>query len=97
MMVSFGHVILIPIVVVPGLDPSVTGEPEIFEDQCDLVAVTYEDVLLPITPPACLKILRTWIVVDWCQYDPGTGAGNWEYTQIIKVLNSGRSKHYHGL
>jgi HYR domain/Secretion system C-terminal sorting domain/Cohesin domain len=72
----------------PGLDPSTTGEPEIFEDQCDLVAVTYEDLYLPITPPACLKVLRTWIIVDWCQYDEDTGAGYWEYTQVIKVLNS---------
>jgi len=72
----------------PGLDPSVTGEPEIFEDQCDLVAVAYEDLILPIEPPACLKVIRTWTIVDWCQYDPDTGAGYWEYIQIIKVLNS---------
>ncbi len=72
----------------PGLDPAITGEPEIFEDQCDLVAVTYEDLYLPITEPACVKVLRTWIVVDWCQYDEDTGAGYWEYTQTIKVLNS---------
>ena len=72
----------------PGLDPSTTGEPEIFEDQCDLVAVTYEDVLLPITPPACLKVIRTWIVVDWCQYNENPATGYWEYNQIIKVLNS---------
>ena len=74
----------------PGLDPSVTGEPEIFEDFCDLVAVTYDDVELPITDNACVKILRTWLVVDWCQYDEDGGSddGSWQYTQVIKVLNS---------
>lgn len=72
----------------PGLDPAVTGEPQIFEDQCDLVAVTYEDLILPITPPACLKVLRTWTIVDWCQYNGNPSAGFWEYTQTIKVLNS---------
>jgi type IX secretion system substrate protein/HYR domain-containing protein len=72
----------------PGLDPSVTGEPEIIEDFCDLVAVTFSDVYLPISPPACVKVLRTWLIVDWCQYDENTGNGTWEYTQIIKVLNS---------
>ena len=73
-----------------GLDPSVTGEPQIFEDFCDLVAVTYEDTYLPITAPACVKILRNWLVVDWCQFDednPSAG-GSWEYVQVIKVLNS---------
>jgi len=74
----------------PGLDPDVTGEPEIFEDFCDLVAVTYNDVELPVTDNACVKILRTWLVVDWCQYDEdgNSNDGSWEYTQIIKVLNS---------
>ncbi len=74
----------------PGLDPSITGEPEVFEDFCDLVAVTYEDVYLPIEEPACVKVLRTWTIVDWCQYDENSGssAGSWEYTQVIKVLNS---------
>ncbi|MFT5167383.1 MAG: hypothetical protein ACI8P3_002620, partial [Saprospiraceae bacterium] len=72
----------------PGLDPSVTGEPEVFEDFCDLVAVTYSDIYLPITPPACVKVLRTWLIVDWCQYNENPNTGSWEYTQVIKVLNS---------
>ena len=72
----------------PGLTPDITGEPTIFEDGCDLVAVTYEDLELPIQDPACLKILREWYVIDWCTYDPNTGEGYWEYTQVIKVLNS---------
>ncbi len=71
-----------------GLDPSITGEPIIIEDFCDLVAVTYEDVYLPIAAPACVKVLRTWLIVDWCQYDETTGFGSWDHTQVIKVLNS---------
>jgi len=69
-------------------DPSVTGEPQIFEDGCDLVAMTYEDIELPITEPACLKIIRVWKIHDECQYDPATGYGEWTYNQIIKVLNT---------
>ena len=36
-------------------------------------------------------VLRFYVngyVIDWCTYDPNTGEGYWEYTQIIKVLNS---------
>ena len=62
--------------------------PRITEDGCDLVAVTYEDLYLPITAPGCVKVLRTWIVIDWCQYNQNTLAGYWTYEQIIKVLES---------
>lgn len=59
------------------------------ESTCDLVAVTWSDQVLPIAPPACFKILRKWIVVDWCQFDPNnpTVGGYWEYTQVLKVTD----------
>ena len=66
------------------------ARPQIFKGNCDLIAVTHEDETLPIQGDACLKILRTWIVIDWCNYDvnyPYAG-GRWEYVQVIKVLNS---------
>ncbi len=71
-----------------GLDPSITGEPTIFEDFCDLVGYEYDDTYLPIADPACVKILRKWYVFDWCTYDENSTDGYWEYVQIIKVLNS---------
>jgi len=70
--------------------PAPFNEPVITEDFCDLVAVTHEDTYLPVTEPACFKILRRWIVVDWCQYEPNNpnSGGYYEYNQIVKVLNS---------
>ncbi|MCF8245779.1 MAG: HYR domain-containing protein [Saprospiraceae bacterium] len=64
--------------------------PIITEDNCDLVAVTHTDQLLPINPPACFKILRKWIVIDWCQYNPNqpNSPGYWERTQVIKVQDN---------
>ncbi len=72
--------------------------PRIFEDGCDLVGVTYEDVVLPIQPDACVKVIRNWKVYNWCVFDadnfnpnnPQTGDeyGYWEYVQIIKVLTT---------
>ena len=61
--------------------------PVITKNTCDNIAVTYTDQLLPIAGDACYKVLRKWIVIDWCQYDPNaTGStGYWEYTQILKV------------
>ena len=75
------------------------NEPTVTKDICDLLSVTYEDEVLPISGDACFKILRRWIVVDWCQYDPNSNStytsiygtfpeGRWEHVQVIKILNS---------
>lgn len=74
--------------------PSPYGHPTVNEDACDLVALTYEDLVLPIAAPACYKILRRWIIVDWCQYDAnyvgpnGETPGRWEHVQVIKVTDN---------
>ena len=74
--------------------PAPYDRPVINDDVCDLIAVTYEDEVLPIAAPACFKILRTWTIVDWCQYDPnyvgpnGQTPGRWEHVQLIKVTDN---------
>lgn len=64
--------------------------PTVTEDACDLVAVTHTDQLLPISFPACFKVLRKWIVIDWCQYNPNVpgSPGYWEHTQVLKVMDN---------
>ena len=42
------------------------GEPEIFFESCELVAVSYNDEVFNTVPDACFKILRTWTVINWC-------------------------------
>ncbi|MBK9106237.1 MAG: HYR domain-containing protein [Saprospiraceae bacterium] len=66
-------------------DPTGTGEPTILNDGCSLIGVTFDDQRFDFVDGACFKILRTWKVIDWCQYNPQTGAGQWAYTQVIKV------------
>ncbi len=67
------------------------NEPVINEDECDLVGVTYDDVVFPIVDGACFKILRTWKVIEWCLYEQYGGIVNginyWEHVQVIKVIN----------
>ena len=59
------------------------------DDNCALIAIEYEDEIFRIEPDACIKIIRTWTVLDWCQYDPfdpnWKGSGRWEHTHVIKV------------
>ena len=63
------------------------GKPRILRnDKCDLVAMNYVDEVYPIATPACVKILRTWTVIDWCQNKPL--GRKWTYTQVIKLVNN---------
>lgn len=45
------------------------GEPEIFFDECELVATSFEDIYYYIVPDACYKIERTWTVINWCVFE----------------------------
>jgi subtilisin-like proprotein convertase family protein/uncharacterized protein YrzB (UPF0473 family) len=71
--------------------PTINGWPRFDnEDNCSLVAATYEDQVFQFVDSACWKVLRTWSVIDWCQYDsndPFTD-GYWQHTQVIKLKNT---------
>lgn len=77
------------------LTEDVTGKPRFIEDECDLVGYSFDDHIFPFfntsgNQGACLKIIRKWKVIDWCEFtfDPRTGRyeyEKYEYEQIIKV------------
>lgn len=74
-----------------GLSPDELGSaPIINEGSCDLVGVSYDDTYLPVTPPGCVKLVRTWTVIDWCQPDNSYPLGyvTWSQNQQINVLES---------
>ncbi|MCB0658293.1 MAG: hypothetical protein KDC57_19250, partial [Saprospiraceae bacterium] len=50
-------------------DRSGAGYPEISDDDCELIGVTYSDERYDVTE-GCYKILRTWKLIDWCVYSP---------------------------
>ncbi len=72
------------------------------DDNCSLISIDFEDKKYTIEADACYKILRDWVVVDWCQFDPRVDLdkdqdgqidywhphpGEWHYLQIIKVID----------
>ncbi|MCC6816318.1 MAG: T9SS type A sorting domain-containing protein [Saprospiraceae bacterium] len=74
-------------------DPDQTGRPKIIngaDDACTLIAIQNFDEIFTIEQDACFKILRKWVVIDWCQYDPNIDPehGRWEFTQVIKVRDT---------
>ena len=72
------------------IDPDVTGRPVASGDDCELVAVSYEDEVFRVSDDACFKVVRTWTVIDWCQYDPlhPSDAAFFSASQIIKVIDN---------
>lgn len=71
------------------VDPTTLGMPIIPDGVCQLVSIAVDNDTFPFTQNgACLKILRTFKVIDMCITD---GAGSifdpFEFTQTIKVSN----------
>ncbi|MEM6965379.1 MAG: T9SS type A sorting domain-containing protein, partial [Bacteroidota bacterium] len=79
---------------ITGQPINLDAEPQVFEGPCDNIAITFDDTVLEFgAQDACLKVLRKWIIIDWCQADANqdptqVGPGVWHYTQVIKVVNS---------
>ncbi len=59
-------------------------------DICGLLAYSFKDRIFQNVEGFCLKIIRTWTVIDWCTYDPNNNIydGIWTDTQIIKVSSN---------
>lgn len=65
--------------------PNVTGE------DCELIAIDYDDQVLTISGDACFKVLRTWTVINWCIFDAddefNVANGYYSDIQEIKVID----------
>ncbi len=56
---------------------------------CAMLATSYSDQLFYISYPACYKIVRTWTIIDWCQYNPANpSVGRWTHQQIIAIMDN---------
>ena len=50
--------------------PNSYGQPSFYGEDCELLGVSYDDVIFTIVPDACYKIERTWTIINWCTYLP---------------------------
>ena len=60
------------------------GEPQIFDDECELIGVSYQDDTYYVVPDVCYKIVRHWSVINWCTYPDGL---SYTHDQVIKVVD----------
>lgn len=73
----------------PDSIPEPFNRPVVDGSVCSIIAIGYKDETLIVTNPGCLKIFRTWTVVDCCIYDVGdpNPQGIFTYTQLLKVVD----------
>ncbi|NNF36053.1 MAG: T9SS type A sorting domain-containing protein [Saprospiraceae bacterium] len=73
----------------PGPDPDETGRPTFkINDICSQPTATYNDLIFDDPTSGCIKVQRTWKVIDWCTYDKVTKEGSWTWEQYIKIINT---------
>jgi len=51
-------------------DSSFFDQPTFFGEDCELLAVSFNDDLFTVVPDACYKIERTWTIINWCTFNP---------------------------
>lgn len=75
---------------IESIDPSILGMPIVPDRECQQTAIGIENDTFPFTANgACLKIIRTFKVIDWCIDDgPGSVLDPFLFTQVIKVNNT---------
>lgn len=71
----------------PGNLPKGFNYPTFNKRGCSQPMYTYKDMKFTVAD-GCMKILRDWKVIDWCQYVPNSKypTGIWTYTQVIKLV-----------
>lgn len=54
-------------------------------DNCALISIEYVDSIIHIKVDTSIKVLRKWIITDWCQYDSliDPNFGRWSVIQTI--------------
>ena len=65
------------------------SQPVLPATDCAMLAVNFSDQLFFVSYPACYKIVRTWKVIDWCQYSPSNpSVGSWSHEQVIAIMDN---------
>jgi hypothetical protein len=80
-------------VTIPSCDVSkatpdvLNSKPTVNTLSCRDIGISYVDQPFTNVPETCIKILRTWRIIDWCSYPASQVVA--EYTQVIKLTGSG--------
>ncbi len=67
--------------------PAPYNYPTFTKLKCSQPMHSYKDQKFTVSD-GCMKIVRDWTVIDWCQFQPNVNPtpGRWTYTQVIKLI-----------
>ena len=69
----------------------VINEDPIIDDSaiCSFIGFSVHSDVFNNAPDACSKIIKTYTVIDWCNYDPNTTStsGLYEHTVVISIID----------
>lgn len=71
----------------PSQLPPLYDYPSWTSSECSMLGRSYSDRLFTVNSQ-CKKIMRTWCILDWCDYHPSRGYKQYMYTQIILIINN---------
>jgi len=67
--------------------PAPNNYPRWNDSECSMLGKSYSDMLFTVNSQ-CKKIMRTWKILDWCNYSPSAGYGIYTKVQFIYIINS---------
>ncbi len=69
--------------------PVINGYPQFTDGPCELIGYEFVDQVFEFVEgeDACLKILRNWTIIDWCQQVDGEYL-RFPHEQVIKLFNT---------
>jgi len=85
------------------LSNTIQLEPTVFDDDCELIAISIEETSSNIVEDACYNLIRTFTAINWCVYDGDNqnddteistnrfsdgGDGIVSHSQVIKVSDN---------
>ncbi|MAT55904.1 MAG: hypothetical protein CMN32_15635 [Saprospirales bacterium] len=86
---NFFNLCTVPGAFHPDSLPAGYNYPQVSSTQCEMLAINYSDQIFYFANPSAFKIVRTWSVLDWCQYNPANpGVGVWTHQQVIALMDT---------
>ena len=73
------------------LTPESIGVPDFLPGQCDRIGADFDDQLFSFSNTSgnavCFKLIRTWTIIDWCQFNSNGTFRSWNCVQVVKVTD----------
>ncbi|MEL6124393.1 MAG: hypothetical protein AAFR14_11810, partial [Bacteroidota bacterium] len=70
-----------------------TDKPTWKTSTCSDIYSSYEDKIIDFDGESCRKVIRQWVIVDWCEYKPN-GVANTKRDKYVLVKESYSHKSY---